>query len=158
MSSRFYLLSRNLLQTMGAALVALVLVGCAAIEDSKPAKTPPSRTSTRRSSAASAVASWTGSYVGMLPCSDCEALKVELSLYKDATYKLQTQEVGSGKPANVRRGSFTFNADETRITLDDSGQGRRFDILSTGHLRMLGKDGRIVTDENARGFIFRKVN
>ena len=55
-----------------------------------------------------------------------------------------------------RGGSFTFNANETRITLDSNGQNRSFDILANGRLRMLGKDGKVVTGADAGRFILRK--
>ena len=155
MSSSIDLSVRQNLPTAGVLLLALVLTGCAAL-DGMQFGGKASRAPSRRPAAETAVAGWTGNYVGSLPCLDCEALKVELGLYKDGTYKLVTQEMGSGKPAIVRRGGFTFNADETRITLDSKGQNRSFDILANGRLRMLGKDGKVVTGANAGRFILRK--
>lgn len=105
--------------------------------------------------ASSAAASWTGTYRGVLPCPDCDGVLISLSLFKDATYELQTELIGSDK-RHARSGSFTFNADETRITLDANGQNRSFDILPPNRLRMLGKDNAPVTGANAERFILRK--
>lgn len=102
------------------------------------------------------VETWTGTYETTLPCPDCVGVRVRLSLYKDGTYALGTKKMGSSTPAIERRGSFTFNMDETRITLDASGQGRSFDILPPNKLRMLGRDGQPVTGVNASRYILVK--
>ena len=155
MYSSIHSSARQTLQTGGVLLVALLLTGCVVFDAVQPSrntqKAPP-----RRAAAETAAAGWTGNYVGLLPCPDCKALKVELGLYKDGTYKLLTQEMGAGRPAMERGGSFTFNANETRITLDSNGQNRSFDILANGRLRMLGKDGKVVTGADAGRFILRK--
>ena len=105
--------------------------------------------------ASSAAASWTGTYRGVLPCPDCDGVRISLSLFKDATYELQTELIGSDK-RHARSGSFTFNADETRITLDPQGQRRSFDIISNTMLRMLDKDGQVITGPEAHRFLLRK--
>lgn len=102
------------------------------------------------------VETWTGTYETTLPCPDCAGVRVRLALYKDGTYALSTKKMGSSIPAIERRGGFTFNMDETRITLDSSGQGRSFDILPPNKLRMLSPDGRQVTGVNASRFILVK--
>ena len=102
------------------------------------------------------LAGWTGTYRTVLPCAYCAGIQLDLTLYRDATYELLTQELGTGKPAMTRRGGFTFNSDETRIMLDANGQGRSFDILPPDRLRMLGRDGQPVTGQDAHRFILKK--
>lgn len=102
------------------------------------------------------VETWTGTYETTLPCADCAGVQVRLTLYKDGTYALSTKKLGSSKPAIQRRGGFTFNMDETRITLDASGQGRSFDILPPNKLRMLGRNGQQVRGANASRYILTK--
>lgn len=102
------------------------------------------------------VETWTGTYETTLPCPDCAGVRVRLTLYKDGTYALSTKKMGSSTPAIQRRGGFTFNMDETRITLDASGQGRSFDILPPNKLRMLGRNGQQVRGVNASRFILVK--
>ena len=100
MYSSIHSSARQTLQTGGVLLVALLLTGCVVFDAVQPSrntqKAPP-----RRAAAETAAAGWTGNYVGLLPCPDCKALKVELGLYKDGTYKLLTQEMGTGRPAMV---------------------------------------------------------
>ena len=102
------------------------------------------------------LAGWTGTYRTVLPCAYCAAIQLNLTLYRDATYELLTQELGTGKPVMTRRGGFTFNSDETRIMLDANGQGRSFDILPPDRLRLLGRDGQPVTGQDAHRFILKK--
>ena len=102
------------------------------------------------------LAGWTGTYRTVLPCAYCAGIQLDLTLYRDATYELLTQELGTGKPAMTRRGGFTFNSDETRIMLDANGQGRSFDILPPDRLRMLGRDGQPVTGQDAHRYILKK--
>ena len=142
---------------MAATLVAGMLAGCSTVDgvlgavglQRVPSTGPaPVIKVDRVPPASSAAASWTGTYRGMLPCPDCEGLRISLSLFKDATYELQTEQIGSDKRFE-RRGSFTFNGDETRITLDANGQNRSFDILPPNRLRMLGKDAAPITGPDA---------
>lgn len=141
-------LMAGLLSVSGCATVdsALGAVGLQRIPPARPA--PAIKTET-------AVASWTGTYRGTLPCPDCEGVRIALTLYKDATYELQTEQMGADK-RHSRKGSFTFNADETRVTMDANGQNRSFDILPPNALRMLGKDGKPVSGPDAERFILRK--
>ena len=149
---------------MAATLVAGMLAGCSTVDgvlgavglQRVPSTGPaPVIKVDRVPPASSAAARWTGTYRGMLPCPDCEGLRISLSLFKDATYELQTEQIGSDKRFE-RRGSFTFNGDETRITLDANGQNRSFDILPPNRLRMLGKDAAPITGPDAEKFILRK--
>ncbi|MDO4770111.1 MAG: copper resistance protein NlpE [Brachymonas sp.] len=102
------------------------------------------------------VASWTGTYRTVLPCGHCAGIRLDLTLYRDATFDLLTHELGTDRAPNTRRGGFTFNNDETRIMLDANGQNRSFDILPPNRLRMLGKDGQVVTGPDAYRFILKK--
>mgnify|MGYP000555952849 FL=1 len=102
------------------------------------------------------LAGWTGTYRTVLPCAYCAGIQLDLTLYRDATYELLTQELGTGKPAMTRRGGSTVNSDETRIMLDANGQGRSFDILPPDRLRLLGRDGQPVTGQDAHRFILKK--
>ena len=143
-----------------AVLVSMALAGCTVVVSTSTPTTLPSRTvpPPRRdpATAPSAAAGWTGTYRTVLPCNHCAGVQLNLTLYRDATYDLLTQELGTSNPPITRRGGFTFNNDETRIMLDANGQGRSFDILPPNRLRMLGKDGKPVTGPEAYRFILKK--
>lgn len=148
------LLSSSRMRVGGAfACLLMALSGCTVITTHTPLVIP------RPSPPASTIppiASWTGTYRTVLPCAYCAGIKLDLTLYRDATYELLTQELGTGRPAMTRRGGFTFNSDETRIMLDANGQGRSFDILPPDRLRLLARDGQPVTGQDAYRFILKK--
>ena len=137
------------------AVVLMALSGCTAISTYSPPviSRPPSGTTP---ATGGAVDGWTGTYRTVLPCNHCAGVQLNLTLYRDATYDLLTQELGTSNPPITRRGGFTFNNDETRIMLDANGQGRSFDILPPNRLRMLGRDGKPVTGPEAYRFILSK--
>lgn len=137
------------------AVALMALSGCTAVTTySPPVISRPQQTTPPASSAP--VASWTGTYRTVLPCAHCAGIRLDLTLYRDATYDLLTHELGTDRSPITRRGGFTFNNDETRIVLDANGQNRSFDILPPNRLRMLGKDGQPVTGQDAHRFILKK--
>ena len=138
-----------------AAFSLMALSGCTVVTTTTPRVIRP-WTGSKGSALTSQVASWTGTYRTVLPCGHCAGVRLDLTLYRDATYDLLTQELGTDRPPITRRGGFTFNADETRIMLDANGQGRSFDILPPNQLRMLGRDGRAVTGPDAYRFVLKK--
>ena len=141
---------------MGSAFTLLLITalsGCTVISTHAPSVIPRPQ---HPAPVIAPLAGWTGTYRTVLPCAYCAGIQLDLTLYRDATYELLTQELGTGKPAMTRRGGFTFNSDETRIMLDANGQGRSFDILPPDRLRMLGRDGQPVTGQDAHRFILKK--
>ena len=147
--------NRLRLGSVFCAVALMALSGCTAISTYSPPviSRPPSGTTP---ATGGAVDGWTGTYRTVLPCNHCAGVQLNLTLYRDATYDLLTQELGTSNPPITRRGGFTFNNDETRIMLDANGQGRSFDILPPNRLRMLGKDGKPVTGPEAYRFILKK--
>ena len=147
--------NRLRLGSVFCAVALMALSGCTAISTYSPPviSRPPSGTTP---ATGGAVDGWTGTYRTVLPCNHCAGVQLNLTLYRDATYDLLTQELGTSNPPITRRGGFTFNNDETRIMLDANGQGRSFDILPPNRLRMLGRDGKPVTGPEAYRFILQK--
>ena len=145
--------SRTRMGSAFALSLITALSGCTVISTHAPSVIPrPQHPAPVRAP----LAGWTGTYRTVLPCAYCAGIQLNLTLYRDATYELLTQELGTGKPVMTRRGGFTFNSDETRIMLDANGQGRSFDILPPDRLRLLGRDGQPVTGQDAHRFILKK--
>ena len=145
--------SRTRMGSAFALLLITALSGCTVISTHAPSVIPRPQ---HPAPVIPPLAGWTGTYRTVLPCAYCAGIQLDLTLYRDATYELLTQELGTGKPAMTRRGGFTFNSDETRIMLDANGQGRSFDILPPDRLRLLGRDGQPVTGQDAYRFILKK--
>ena len=145
--------SRTRMGSAFALSLITALSGCTVISTHAPSVIPRPQHPTP---VIAPLAGWTGTYRTVLPCAYCAGIQLNLTLYRDATYELLTQELGTGKPIMTRRGGFTFNSDETRIMLDANGQGRSFDILPPDRLRLLGRDGQPVTGQDAHRFILKK--
>ncbi|MEE1653087.1 copper resistance protein NlpE [Brachymonas sp. G13] len=149
-------------QLAGLAAVSLTLAGCSGMQgmtDSVLGSIGLMRVpQAERAPAGPAVATWPGTYRGNLPCPACadpaQNMTLALTLFSDSTYELRTK-AGPDREHELR-GQFTFNADETRITLDPQGQRRSFDIISNTMLRMLDKDGQVVTGPDAHRFLLSK--
>lgn len=142
------------------AALTVTLAGCTTVDSLSQQVFGPSESSRqtqggRHPAMRAAEPSWTGTYQGMLPCNDCAGVRVALSLFRDATYELQTDILGTNRHF-TRRGSFTFNADETHILLDANGQNRSFEILSPTRLRMLDKDGQRIRGVDADRYVLSK--
>ena len=145
--------SRTRMGSAFALSLITALSGCTVISTHAPSVIPRPQ---HPAPVIATLAGWTGTYRTVLPCAYCAGIQLNLTLYRDATYELLTQELGTGKPVMTRRGGFTFNSDETRIMLDANGQGRSFDILPPDRLRLLGRDGQPVTGQDAHRFILKK--
>lgn len=100
------------------------------------------------------------SYVGTLPCADCEGIKTELSIYSDNTYSLKETYLGKGdgKPfestgkLNTERG-YEKDNDATVYVLDydKPGEERYF-------VRFTGKGNKLVMLTKERKMIESKLN
>jgi len=83
---------------------------------------------------------WVGHYEGTLPCANCTGVRVLLTLNQDSSYVLSLSYLGSNALPHIMRGQFTWNADETRIELDDKGERRRY-AVGNREVRLLNRDG-----------------
>ena len=83
---------------------------------------------------------WVGHYEGTLPCANCTGVRVLLTLNQDSSYVLSLSYLGSNALPQIMRGQFTWNADETRIELDEKGERRRY-AIGNREVRLLNRDG-----------------
>ena len=97
--------NRLRLGSVFCAVALMALSGCTAISTYSPPviSRPPSGTTP---ATGGAVDGWTGTYRTVLPCNHCAGVQLNLTLYRDATYDLLTQELGTSNPPITRRGGF----------------------------------------------------
>lgn len=79
---------------------------------------------------------WAGTYVGVLPCTDCPGTKIRLTLNYDGSYRLVTQAQGSQNAERSVTGVFTWLPNGNAITLDERGGRQRF-FVGEGRLILL---------------------
>ncbi|TDK45536.1 copper resistance protein NlpE [Algoriphagus formosus] len=60
---------------------------------------------------------WEGTYVGTLPCADCEGIETELTINYDGTYSYKTNYLGKELEAEEVTGTFQWDENGSVITL-----------------------------------------
>ncbi|MGL6268276.1 MAG: copper resistance protein NlpE, partial [Chitinophagaceae bacterium] len=61
---------------------------------------------------------WNGTYMGKIPCADCQGIETTMILSKDGSYILKTKYLGKSDAVNEKSGKFTWNSAGSTITLD----------------------------------------
>lgn len=98
---------------------------------------------------------WLGTYTGVLPCADCDGMKVHLTLNDDTTFFMKTEYIGRGEPF-VDKGQFFWNDDKTKITLELDG-GKQQYAVEKDALVQLDQEGNKITGELANAYILNKA-
>lgn len=98
---------------------------------------------------------WAGTYGGELPCADCPGILTRLRLDTAGNYRLHL--VYHGRPDSVQghMGRFTWDAAGRILTLDEQGEGQRYE-LDRGRLWHLDRDGQRITGALADRYILLK--
>jgi uncharacterized lipoprotein NlpE involved in copper resistance len=100
---------------------------------------------------------WAGVYTGILPCADCEGIKVQLILNADETYEKSYIYIGKSDTPFVFSGTFMWDDAGGKITL--SCENFDFPIrykVGEGKLFQLDIDGNSITGELAERYVLMK--
>ncbi len=82
-------------------------------------------------------------FIGTVPCADCEGIRVHLNLFADDSFFLRTTRLGKAGAISDDLGSWTFSSDRRLIVLKGRGETLHiFEITAPGTLRELNGDGR----------------
>lgn len=97
---------------------------------------------------------WQGTYLGVLPCADCEGIKTRIVLNKDLSYTIETSYLGKEPKVFQTKGAFTWDENGGKITLADSEN----QVLQVGEncLIQFDKNGRKITGDLADKYILKK--
>jgi heat shock protein HslJ len=97
---------------------------------------------------------WDGTYQGILPCADCEGIKTQLVLKEDLTYNLITSYLGKEENIFETNGTFTWDKNGSKITLDNSEkQGYK---VGEDKLFHLDKSGNLIEGDLAKNYTLEK--
>jgi uncharacterized lipoprotein NlpE involved in copper resistance len=97
-----------------------------------------------------------GTYVGILPCADCEGIKIEIRLNKDLTYIQRSRYIGKEGKINENRGSYTWNSEGNTITLTGIKNAPSQYLVGENTLTQLDMTGNKITGKLAEKYILRK--
>lgn len=98
-----------------------------------------------------------GTYQGVIPCADCNGIRMELTLQDNDTYRLVETYVGKGDEKPVEKtGTYTWSRPDSLITLSGlTDQPNRF-LVSPGTLTQLDMDGTKPIGKMAKRYILSK--
>ena len=97
-----------------------------------------------------------GTYIGILPCADCEGIKIELRLNKDLTYINRSRYIGKEGKINENKGSYTWNNEGNTITLSGIKNAPSQYLVGENTLTQLDMAGNKITGKLAEKYILRK--
>lgn len=67
---------------------------------------------------------WAGTYMGSMPCNDCEAILVAITLLPDNSYIKRIRYKGKSDSIITEKGSFTWDTDGNHIYLNTSNNSK----------------------------------
>ncbi|WP_339634263.1 copper resistance protein NlpE N-terminal domain-containing protein [Bizionia echini] len=97
---------------------------------------------------------WKGTYVGILPCADCEGIKTTLRLNEDMSYEAVTEYLGKKDGVFDSRGYYKWEDDGQNILLSDENETKY--KVGENKLIQLDKSGNVITGELAEMYILKK--
>ncbi|MEC4725017.1 copper resistance protein NlpE [Shewanella sp. D64] len=101
---------------------------------------------------------WPGRYSGILPCASCEGIKTILILYKDNTYKLDTQYLGEDEHLFTETGKLQWDKTGAKISLkpvNQKGVDTQY-LVGENRLFMLDRQGQRITGTLANNYRLTK--
>lgn len=89
---------------------------------------------------------WPGTYIGDLPCADCDRIETTIVLNSDNTYEFTALYIGKEKPIVLEhRGAFTWSADGGKISLNGMKEGPSQFLVGENKLIQLDLNGERIT-------------
>jgi uncharacterized membrane protein/heat shock protein HslJ len=125
-----------------AAILSLFVIGCGAS----------AVFSTSSAESSPVVESVTGTYLGMLPCADCEKISYRLQLKPDGSYRSRMTYIGKSDRAFDESGRFTLRQDGI-VALDKKDEGMKYFKKHPQGLLMLDIHGQEITGTLASDYI-----
>ncbi len=98
---------------------------------------------------------WAGTYVGMLPCTNCEGIETELKI-KDDVYVLKTLRKGVDDAYLEQTGNITWSDDGSVIILGGIEDSPFMYKVEENRIVQLDASGNKNTGDQANAYILRK--
>jgi heat shock protein HslJ len=103
---------------------------------------------------------WPGTYIGTLPCSDCEGIQKTIKLNRDLSYAMSSLYKGKSTSPVQAEGKFTWNKAGSMITLEGLDKKAQPNIYQVGENKLFQLDieGKRITGELASKYELVKLN
>jgi copper homeostasis protein (lipoprotein) len=99
---------------------------------------------------------WQGTYVGIVPCADCEGIRTRVELRGDGTFSRSLTYLGKDERPLEDRGTFTWDAGGSRIALGNASGAQRYQV-GENVLFHLDRDGQRITPDRASLYRLEKI-
>ncbi|GGG35200.1 copper resistance protein NlpE N-terminal domain-containing protein [Bizionia arctica] len=99
---------------------------------------------------------WEGTYIGTLPCADCEGIERTITINKDQTFVAKDNYLGKKDGVFDSRGYIKWTDNGQKIMLSDDNETSYFAGENT--LTQLDQSGNKITGELADLYILKKQN
>lgn len=101
---------------------------------------------------------WAGTYVGNTPCADCPGIETRLTLSYEETYELSTRYIGKSDETFTSTGSFSWNDEGNKITLDVAADSRPAEyVVQENRVIQLDINGERKPGHLSKSYILEKV-
>lgn len=103
---------------------------------------------------------WAGTYMGIVPCADCEGISTQLTLKSDNTYSLQTEYIGEDSSMQRFEGTFQWNNTGSIVILKGlKEKSMPFSYLvGENKLVQMDMDGKIITGDLTSNYVLTKID
>jgi len=98
---------------------------------------------------------WSGTYVGSLPCADCEGIDATVEINQDNTFKTNLVYKGKKSKPFTESGTFTWNEEGSKIYCV-AGSDTSVYLVGENQLIQLDKEGNRIIGPLADNYIFKK--
>ncbi|MGV9004588.1 copper resistance protein NlpE N-terminal domain-containing protein [Flavobacterium sp.] len=85
-----------------------------------------------------------GSYMGVLPCADCEGMETIITINENNTYTKSVHYLGKGSKVFEQKGSFSWNSLGNVLKLNDIENAPNQYLVIKGKMIQLDLDGTII--------------
>lgn len=151
-------------------LAGLVIVGCDQKASQQQASKEPQQTETATGSQepveqlhsvdtahnARNSLDWNGTYLGTLPCADCEGIETKLEIKLDGTFVLTEAYLGKEDSQFVYQGKFNWNAAGNTIAVPSESEEMVQFFVAENQLLRLDSEGQRITGEFADKYVLKK--
>ena len=100
-----------------------------------------------------------GVFYGFLPCSDCNGIKVTLSLKQNNLYLLVSQPARESSREFYEKGKYTWNEETHTVELiprDNKILPRQYFIQDEGTLVQLNEEGKVIPKNLAKNYTLQR--
>ncbi|MDH8701268.1 copper homeostasis protein (lipoprotein) [Dysgonomonadaceae bacterium PH5-43] len=103
---------------------------------------------------------WKGTYVGVMPCADCEGINISITLNEDNSYKMERVYLTAERETFSTEGTFAWDEQGSVITLETTEAETYPSVIKVAEnkLVLLDKEGKEVAGELAENYILTKLD